>query len=277
LQIELLYKIVANARCLPRREKEKRGVMSDKLGAITVAARFHGPPRSANGGYICGRIGHYFAGPAEITLRKPPPLDTEMSVERGSEGRVDLLLEGDVIATAKASQVPTTEIDVPTLQQATAAGARTIPGSAHPLPHCFVCGPHRDVGDGLRIGVGPVDPEDSNWQGLLATVWHPDASLADENEVVRPEFLWAALDCPTAFATGNKPGMPSVLLGRQTVRIDAAVKSGEAVIVAAKGVAQERRKHTAHSWLFNVEGELLGECRAVWIEVSAAVLHGLPG
>jgi len=44
----------------------------------------------------------------------------------------------------------------------------------HPFPTCFVCGPDRRPGDGLRILVGPVAGRD-----LSANVWYPDEALAE--------------------------------------------------------------------------------------------------
>jgi hypothetical protein len=41
--------------------------------SLVVAARFCGPPGSANGGYACGLIAGCLDGQAEITLRRPRP------------------------------------------------------------------------------------------------------------------------------------------------------------------------------------------------------------
>src|SRR5205814_4453606 len=85
----------------------------------------------------------------------------------------------------------------------------------HPFPTCFVCGPQRDVGDGLRILVARLDGQD-----LSADLWVPDAGLAGPDGTVRPEFVWAALDCPSGIgAFGDEPADgPPVLLGRLAVR-----------------------------------------------------------
>ena len=45
---------------------------------FTIDATYNGPPKSGNGGYSCGVLGQFFDGPAEVMLRVPPPLDTEM-------------------------------------------------------------------------------------------------------------------------------------------------------------------------------------------------------
>ena len=44
---------------------------------IVVDGRFHGPPGMGNGGYSAGLLAEQFAaGPVEITLKRPIPLDT---------------------------------------------------------------------------------------------------------------------------------------------------------------------------------------------------------
>ena len=163
--------------------------------SLVIAPRFCGPPGTGNGGYVCGRIAAYLDGPAEITLRRPPPLAMAMTVERAEQGSVHVLHSGTVIAEGTrlpdglAMQLP----DPVSVPEARAAGARcrlrAYP-EEHPFPGCFVCGPDRVPGDGLHILVGPVPGRD-----LSADVWHPDQTLTDSDGHVRPEFLWAALDC----------------------------------------------------------------------------------
>ena len=41
---------------------------------VAIEKRFCGPPKSANGGYVCGLLASYIDGDAEITLLAPPPL-----------------------------------------------------------------------------------------------------------------------------------------------------------------------------------------------------------
>jgi len=42
---------------------------------VTIDRRFRGPSDSGNGGYVCGVVAALVGGPAEVTLRSPPPLD----------------------------------------------------------------------------------------------------------------------------------------------------------------------------------------------------------
>src|SRR5204863_395973 len=58
------------------------------MNVLTIPSRFNGPAGVGNGGYVCGRIAAYIDGPATVTLRRPPPLDTPMTVERDDEGSV---------------------------------------------------------------------------------------------------------------------------------------------------------------------------------------------
>jgi len=72
---------------------------------LTVAARFNGPPSSANGGYLSGRLAQHVraTGAVEVTLGRPPPLEVPMEVvgeAAGPAGGVRLLRGGDLIAEA---------------------------------------------------------------------------------------------------------------------------------------------------------------------------------
>src|SRR2546423_1845323 len=56
------------------------------MTVLTIPSRFNGPAGVGNGGYVCGPIAAYVDGPATVTLRRPPPLDTPMEVERDGDG-----------------------------------------------------------------------------------------------------------------------------------------------------------------------------------------------
>lgn len=247
-----------------------------KLGTVVVERRFLGPPNSANGGYACGRIAAYVDGPAEVTLRKPPPLDTELEVRDEDEDGVVSLRRGDVlIGSGRPAAVDAPRLAAPDRDTAALAARRTFDVSRHPLPTCFVCGPHREPGDGLRIHVGPVDADDAEWRGVLAAPWTPDDSLADSRGRVRPEFVWAALDCPTAYASSSAAGMRIILLGRQAVEIFGRPRAGETCVVAAREVSRDGRKYFAEAALFGRDGDRLANCQATWIEVSPEVQKGV--
>ena len=245
------------------------------LETIIVDRRFRGPPRSANGGYICGRLARHIDGSAQVTLRHPPPLDAELDLRSDTaSGGVVLMHAGREIAAAVPVPLAVGRWSVPSYAEAAAAAARTFPASRHPLPTCFVCGPARREGDGLRLHVGPLAADDDAWSGVLAAPWAPHTSLADAEGLVREEFVWAALDCPTAYASSSADGLRTMLLGRQTVRIERRPTAGERLIVLARATGVERRKNFADAALVDEAGRVLAECRAVWIEVSAEVQRG---
>ena len=142
-----------------------------------IGARFNGPDGSANGGYTCGRIAELLGGSAEVTLRLPPPLERALVVERDGDGfRV---LDGEtVIAEAIRDSVELAVPDTPSWAEAEAAGAR-YPGFAqHAFPRCFVCGPEREPGDGLRVFAGPLG------DGRFAATWTATEVRPDRKSVM---------------------------------------------------------------------------------------------
>ncbi len=246
--------------------------------ALVIPSRFCGPSGSGNGGYVCGRIAACLDGPATVTLRRPPPLATPMVIERDHRGSVRVLLGGTLVAeAAPAPDSPALELPRPVpVAAARAAGARSRlrlhPGE-HPFPACFVCGPERARGDGLRIMVGPVAGRD-----MSADLWYPDEALAGPDGYVRPEFLWAALDCAggIALADAAPSDLPHVL-GRLSARQIAPVKAGEPHIVAGWRLAEDGRKLTAGSALFTATGRAVGAARATWIRLRDPAARGTSG
>jgi hypothetical protein len=228
--------------------------------SLMFPGRFNGPPGSANGGYACGVIaGHIPADLVEVTLLRPPPLDTELLVEdRGPTYEVHPA-GGEVVAVAKPVDEP---VDVlPPVLDIPADAASALEDAKHPFRSCFTCGPDRDPGDGLRIFVKRLPG-----QSILADQWIPDESLADDDGAVRPEIVWAALDCPGGWAVFNRiPGGVAVL-GRMTAHIERVPRVGEKCVVVATSDWREGRKIGALSALYTADGELLGAARAVWID-----------
>ncbi|HXF21143.1 MAG TPA: hypothetical protein VN597_11845 [Streptosporangiaceae bacterium] len=239
-------------------------------GRLLVGPRYCGPPGTGNGGYVSGLIAGFLDGPAEVTLRRPPPLGTPLAVQRDGDQAIRVL-DGPTLV-AEAARVPdhlAVELPAPvSVQDARRAGRgsrlRTHPDE-HPFPRCFVCGPDREPGDGLRIHVGRVAGRE-----LSADAWCPGESLAGPDGQVRAEFLWAALDCPGgigAFGDGSLDGPPFVL-GRFAVRQTGAVRAGEAHAVAGWRVAQDGRKMLAGSALFTAGGQAVAVARATWIRLG---------
>jgi hypothetical protein len=217
--------------------------------AILIDSRFRGPDDSGNGGYSCGVIAREHGGAeVEVTLRLPPPLDEWLRLD--DDGRVwdDHALVAEVREGAVALVAPE-----PVAWEA--AAAAQAPDLDSPFPHCFVCGHARD--DGLHIHAGPVEGRD-----VVAAPWQ----VAEDT--VGPEFVWAALDCPGAYATGVI-GRGVVVLGRLTARVERVPQADERCVAVGWSLGSDDRKHGAGTALFSASGELLGIARAVWIEPRA--------
>ena len=219
------------------------------METLTIGARFNGPDGSANGGYTCGRIAALLGGGAEVTLRSPPPLERALAV--GRDGDLFRVVDGEtMVAEAVRGSVELDLPEAPPWEEAEAASAR-YPGFAdHAFPRCFVCGPNREPGDGLRIFAGPLG------DGRFAATWTPAE--------VRPELVWAALDCPGAIAVGF-PDRGETLLGRFAVKIDELPKPSERCVVLAWPLGDEGRKLYAATALFGADGRPLARARATWI------------
>jgi hypothetical protein len=215
---------------------------------LVIEHKFRGPRGSANGGYTSGLLASFVHGPAEVTLRLPPPLGRPLEVV--TDGGVELRDGDAVVAEARVAEV---DLDVPApISLEEAAGAALPHGDrASVFPECFVCGWARE--DGLRIHAGPVGGRE-----LVAATWAPRA------EFVSSEFVWAALDCPGAYTLDfGVRGTP--VLGRLAARVEHLPHPGERCVVMGWPLGQEGRKHYAGTALFGEDGRLLGSARATWI------------
>ncbi|MBB5518194.1 hypothetical protein [Amphiplicatus metriothermophilus] len=231
------------------------------VGAIVIEERYCGPRGSANGGYASGALAAFLDGPAEATLKAPPPLGRPLDVV-ASDGAVAAFDGETLIATARPAAVA---VDLPAIPDAAAVDEARQAYLADPqsaiFPYCFVCGPRRPEGEGLRIFAGaiPESPINAGW-------WTPGADLADGDGLVRGEFLWAALDCPSAFALRRTGGL--VLLGRLAAEIRRRPKPGERLLAMAWKTREEGRKQFADSALLDAHGEIIAAANALWIEVN---------
>jgi hypothetical protein len=231
---------------------------------VTIDRRFRGPPESGNGGYVCGVVAGLVGGTAEVTLRRPPPLDRPLQVARLDDGTV-ALRDGEMVI-AEGAPAPV-EIEAPepvSFTDAEEASRSYLGFRQHIFPTCLVCGPQRTEGDGLRIFPGSVPGRD-----IVAAPWTPDASLAGEDSTVRPEFVWAALDCPSGWAVFGDPsqGRPAVL-GRLAARLIAPVQPSERCVVIGWPLGEDGRKLYSGTALFSHDGELRAVARATWVRLT---------
>jgi hypothetical protein len=230
--------------------------------ALTIPAVFNGPPDSGNGGYTCGLVAALVdADVAAVSLQAPPPLGRPLEVVRTEEG-VEVRDGDTLVATGVPADLLMDVPDAVSPEEARAAShaGREHWAAAHPFPTCVVCGPERR-GDGF--GLTPARLADE----LFAADWTPDASIGDGEGHVRPECVWAALDCPTSAPVANFGEGPPVVLASLTARLDRPVRVGEPHAILSWPLAVDGRKRHAAAALYDSEGRLLCASRALWIEL----------
>jgi hypothetical protein len=249
------------------------------MNSVVIEKRFCGPPRSANGGYVCGLLAAHIDGSAEVTLLAPPPLGERLDIVAGEHG-VELRKDETILATGRSVRIDVPEIPVVSFGEAQGAVRRSpYDDSHHPLPMCFVCGPARAHGDGLRIIPRPLPPRPECKAGTLVAPWVPYASLAGGDGAVANEFIWAALDCPTGFAGVGAlhlgmTGAETILLGRMRARIEKRPCPGDRCIIVSWPTGRDGRKLFAGSALLSSDGECLAAAEATWILVDRQVQLG---
>ncbi|GLZ08006.1 hypothetical protein Acsp03_54720 [Actinomadura sp. NBRC 104412] len=225
---------------------------------VIVKARYNGPDHAAHGGYVAGLLaGQVMSDTVTVALRRPAPLETELLVfpddDRGIGARL-LDGEGRVVAEALAGAIVVPAVPPVPYEEAlkAAEGYRAAePAGRHPFPRCFVCGPLREQGDGMRLEPGPAG------EGLVAAPWTP-------GEPPAPEIMWAVLGCPGGLASAA-PG-PPILLGTMTAQVTELPEAGERCVVMGLARSREGRKRHAATAAYGEDGRLLGRAEQIWIE-----------
>jgi hypothetical protein len=109
---------------------------------------------------------------------------------------------------------------------------------------------------------------------MVAAPWIPDSSLAEGSDIVRAEFLWAALDCTSGFAVLPVPEGKAIVLGELSARIDDSVAPGDECVVIGWPLHIDGRKRIAGSAVFSPSGRAVALGRATWIEIQASAFGG---
>ena len=246
---------------------------------LLVAQRFCGPPSSGNGGWTAGALAGLLdhdrpddraaAWPTvQVTLRKPPPLDTAMPVSEG----VAVDAAGEVVAAAEVVDRVLLPVDAVSAEAASAATASYSGHVSHPFPTCFACGTARE--DGLRIFPGRVGDDDDG-RARVAAPWTPDPSVAEDFHVYATgerraslAATWAALDCVGGWAGDLEERL--MVLGRMTARIDTLPVVGEPHVVIGAARGRDGRKTFTASTLLDSDGRVVAVAEHVWFAVDAA-------
>lgn len=245
-------------------------------GNVLIDHRFRGPARSGNGGYTSGLLAAAVqerspATPVTVTLRTPPPLDTDLALTMADSDAELRDKEGTLVATAQPGSLG----DAPAPVDPDIAGAVTLDyrGLAHhPFPTCFTCGPDRDPGDGLRLFPGAVPGRERT----VATLWEPQPALPQVPgaETVTEPVVWAALDCPGAWSVEFASGRP-IVLGQMTALIKRLPRIGEQCVVVGECHTTQGRKSFTGTALYGEHGDLLGHASAVWLTIDPDAFNTL--
>jgi len=232
-----------------------------------VPSRFNGPLDSGHGGYSAGLFASLIGGTADVSLRRPVPLDTPRDVIRHDDSWMSVIDGDALVAEARAKDVLNVELPAPvTVAEAREASARYRGDSEGIFSRCFVCGRARE--DAFGVFAGEVDG-----RGIVASPWTPPPWTADAAGQVRTEFVWAALDCPTYFALYTNGELPLSVLVRLTVRTLRPVVAGEEQIVIAWPIELDGRKHHAGAAVLSHDGTPLAVGRALLIAPRPDVSH----
>ena len=226
---------------------------------MTIPGRFNGPRASGNGGYCAGVVATLVGEPAEVSLRAPVPLDTPLTVDR-SDGSARLL-DGETLV-AEGRSLPEFSLALPdpvSVDAAREAATRYRGLPEGEFSRCFVCGRARD--DSFEVFAGAVEGRD-----VVASPWTPPDWTAGDDGFVRPELVWAVLDCPTFFGLyAWDEELPLSVLGRMTARVETPVPAGEEHVVIGWGIGRDGRKHHAGSAVLSADGRVLAAAQALLI------------
>jgi hypothetical protein len=243
---------------------------------LTISRRFNGPPHSGNGGYVAGVLAQRFleafeetpGAQVEVTLRKPPPLETDLDLWVPPETESLLLLDGSgekpvLIAEAEAVEGSTDLVEPVSYDEAVTASKGYAGAAGHPFPTCFVCGPEHPTG--LHIYAGPI----AGHRGTVAAPWSP------EEDTAAPEFVWAALDCAGGWSAGDLTGRPMVLgrMGVTLVAEQSDLVPHAPYVVMGRHLRNDGRKTFTACTLYGPDGEAVAHAEAIWIAIDPAMVR----
>lgn len=236
---------------------------------LTVPRRFCGPPSSGNGGWTAGALAALVdaAEPwpsIEVSLRKPPPLDTPMAVAQ-RDGATEAVHDEQVVARAVVVDTDLVVVDPVAVERARAAEAAYAGHGFHPFPTCFACGTGRAEGDGLRIFPGQVEA-DRTGSSRTAATWTPDATVAGEDGRATLPVTWAALDCVGGWAGDLEERL--MVLGRMTARVDTLPVLGEEHVVVGLHRGSEGRKTWTAATLYDADGRVVARAEHTWVAIN---------
>ena len=255
---------------------------------VIVPARYNGPARSGNGGYVSGllahelRADHTVAGDrpevaVAVSLRQPPPLDVPLHVTREEPDSASLTFGGarDRAGAARAAR------DLGRRAGAVRRGVgrvRALPRThLAPVPHLLRLRrrPARRPAHLPRAG----HPDRRRTHRRRRTLDSRPDVAADYHEYDEPgqraclAATWAALDCIGGWA--GDLGERLMVLGRMTAVVDDLPLVGEPHVVMGQALGQQGRKTFTASTLYDPDGRIVGRAEHVWVAVDPDVFNQL--
>lgn len=237
----------------------KKSLNFAPMKKLTIHHHYCGPSESGNGGYTSGIFAKQLDFPAEITLRIPPPLDEELVVKE-KEGKAFLMQGETLVAEAKPLDFDLDLPTPPTFAEAVEAAKNYEGFTDAPFHNCFVCGADRKAGEGLNIYAGKI----ANQQ--VAAPWIPAKNLSSDGQKVDTEYIWAALDCPGAWAVIAPPEV--IVLGRFAVKVVQDILVEKKHIVMGWGIERDGRKIFTGTAIFTENGEICAFGKGTWIALK---------
>lgn len=236
---------------------------------VIIDARYNGPRGLGNGGYIAGAMAAFVSGDAEVRILKGFPLATPLAIHHHADGSVSCHLDDQELGRARALVLDLAVPPSPGLDAARAAAGRFRCIHISDPRGCYVCSPKRAPGDGLRLFCWPLVPGASA-AAIVAGVWTPERAVCDQLGRVAPVQVWAALDCPGAYAIAAlAPDAGRQLLGTCAASLKQPLHAGESYILSSWQLAPpEGRKRFMGVAIHDVAGELIACARQIWIDAG---------
>jgi hypothetical protein len=235
------------------------------VSAVTIETRFQGLPGVAFGGYVAGLVARSLTGPGRVDFRMPAPFERRLLLVHAPD-EVRLLDKDRLLASACSQTLEVTAPDFPSWDEAGEAGAAFPRDGDVSYPECFGCGPRRRPGDGLRVFVGPVAD-----RSLVAGIWTPSVSFADSTGSVRPEFVWAALDCPGGWARRRFLGIPEAgVTAYLAADLQHPIRASQPYLVIGWPIRREGRKAWVGALISDAVGRVHVVSEALWLDRTTA-------
>jgi hypothetical protein len=115
----------------------------------------------------------------------------------------------------------------------------------------------------MRLFAGPVPGKP-----MVAAPWVPDRWVTGKDGGVRPEMIWAALDCPGGWALTDFSAGKLARVGQMTGRILRPVEAGKRFVVVGWPRGAEGRKLFCGTAVFNQNGDVCAAARSTWVKAK---------